>query len=695
MYKLLLLVVIVVVGVVLFWSNSSTPSSGDLSLDDTPRSFGLTIAVTDGGLVQNPSEVINPGESAVFQYEEDNQVELLAIPSSGYRFINWTGDVDTIANINNANTTIAIAGDYSIQANFAPIIDDSVYYGLTVSSSSGGLVSEPGEGVSTHYGNTVVDLLAVPEAGYVFVNWTGDVGTIADVYSADTNISMTGHFNVQANFEVPPLLNITSTHGGSVISPGEGSFSYDFDTEIVLLAEPDWGYMFVNWTGDVYALSDINDASTEIKMIGEYSIQANFIEVEGLYSGGYGDDQGMVIATDDQGNIYVAGSSVGSSTYSDYIVIKYDDAFNEIWVQRYEGAETDRVYALVVDSSGDVYVTGYTEGANDADCLTVKYDGDDGTQLWAMTYDGSGNDADVARAMALDETGYIYIAGFTVSATTDIDYLTIKYDCSDGTQMWVRTYDNAVVSQSDEVYAIAIDSSGDVYVTGTSDGDSTSGDYATVKYSSSGVEQWVQRYDGAASEFDRARAMVVDSSGDVYVTGHTRGNDGKDDCVTVKYDTDGNEQWVQVYDGDIAKHHVGRGIAMYGDECIYIVGYGVGVDDKNDCIVIKYNSSGTEQWSARYDGDTGGDHYGDALVVGGDGNVCVVGSGEGVSGDSDYIAVMYDADGNDLWDMEYDGLGGNDYAQSVAIDGEGNIYVTGFGKNPDGDYDIVTFGCEV
>jgi len=694
-YKLLLLSVLIIVGAVLLWPNSSTPSSGDSLPYDSTNPFSLTIAITEGGYVEKPCEVINSSESSIFQYGGDGEVELLAVPASGYEFTNWTGDVDMIADVNNANTTIVMTGDCSIQANFVPVIDNSVYYGLTVSSSNGGAVSEPGEGVFTHYGNTVVDLLAIPESGYVFVNWTGDVSTIAGVDSADTAITMTGHFNIRANFEVPPMLNITSTQGGSVTGPGEGGFLYDFDAEVALLAEPDWGYMFVNWTGDVDTISDVNDASTEVKMLGDCSIQANFIEVEGLYNGGYGDDQGMAITTDDQGNIYIAGASVGDGTYSDYIVIKYDDAFNELWVQRYEGTETDRVYDLAVDSSGDVYITGYTEGTNDADCLTVKYDGDDGTQLWAMTYDGTGNDADVARSMVLDETGYIYIAGFTVSATTDIDYLTIKYDCSDGTQMWVRTYDNAVVSQSDEAYAIAIDGGGDVYVTGTSYGDSTSGDYATVKYTSSGVEQWVQRYDGAASEFDRARAMVVDSSGDIYVTGHTRGNDGKDDCTTVMYNTDGNEQWVRVYDGDIAKHHVGQGIAMYGDEGIYVVGYGVGADDKNDCVVIKYGSSGTEQWSARYDGDTGGDHYGDALVVDGDGNVYVVGSGEGASGDSDYIAVKYDANGNELWDMEYDGLGGNDYAQAVTLDGNGNIYMTGFGKNPDGDYDIVTFWCSV
>ena len=695
MYKLLLLFLIMVVGVFIFWSNPTTPSSGDSLPDDSTNPFSLTIAVTEGGYVEKPCEVINSSESSIFQYDGDGEVELLAVPAEGYEFVNWTGDVDMIADVYEADTTFVMTEDCSIQADFASVIDNQAYYGLTVSSNSGGSVSEPGEGVSTHYGNTMVDLMAVPESGYAFVNWTGDVSTIAGVDSADTAITMTGHFHIQANFAVPPVLNVTSTQGGWVTSPGEGSFSYGFDTEIDLLAEPDWGYMFVNWTGDIDTISDVNDASTEITMIEEYSIQANFVQVDGLYDGSYGDDQGMTMTVDDDGNIYVAGASDGDGTHSDYVTIKYDSSFNELWVQRYEGTETDRIYALVVDDNGDVYITGYTEGVNDADCLTIKYDGDDGTQLWAMTYNGAGNDADVARAMALDETGYIYVAGYTDSGATSTDYLTIKYDCSDGSQMWARTYDNAVVSQSDEAYAIAIDGSGNVYVTGASDGDSTSSDYATVKYTSAGVEQWIQRYDGGASEFDRARAMAVDSGGNVYITGHTQGNDGKDNCTTVKYDTTGNEQWVRVYDGGTAKHHLGRGIAMYGDGSIYVAGYGGGADNKSDCIVIKYSSTGTEQWSARYDGDTGGNHYGDVLTVDGNGNVYVAGSGEGIGEDSDYIAVKYDASGNELWDMEYDGLSGNDYAQAVALDSEGNIYMTGFGKNPGGDYDIVTIRCSV
>ncbi|MFC1981733.1 CARDB domain-containing protein [Chloroflexota bacterium] len=80
-------------------------------------------------------------------------------------------------------------------------------YQLTVSSTTGGSVTEPGEGTFTTYpAGTVVDLLAVPQSGYKFVNWTGNVGTVANVNAADTTITMNGTYSITANFALitPP-----------------------------------------------------------------------------------------------------------------------------------------------------------------------------------------------------------------------------------------------------------------------------------------------------------------------------------------------------------------------------------------------------------------------------------------------------------------------------------------------------------
>jgi uncharacterized protein YkwD len=124
--------------------------------------------------------------------------------------------------------------------------------------------------------------VATPATGYQFVNWTGDVGTIADVNAALTTIAMNDSYSIRANFEEIPAgqysLTISSTAGGSVTTPGEGTFIYDAGTVVSLVATPATGYQFVNWTGDVGTIANVNAASTTITMNDSYSIQANFLE---------------------------------------------------------------------------------------------------------------------------------------------------------------------------------------------------------------------------------------------------------------------------------------------------------------------------------------------------------------------------------------------------------------------------------
>jgi hypothetical protein len=181
--------------------------------------------------------------------------------------------VGTIADVYAAETTITMNGDYSITAEFVR------QYDLTISSTEGGSVIEPGEEVFTYDEGTVVDLVAEAEEGYRFVEWTGDVGTIADVYAAETTITMNGDYSITANFVAIYDLTISSTEGGSVIEPGEGVFTYDEGTVVDLVAEAEEGYRFVEWTGDVGTVADVHAATTTITMNGDYSITANFEEV--------------------------------------------------------------------------------------------------------------------------------------------------------------------------------------------------------------------------------------------------------------------------------------------------------------------------------------------------------------------------------------------------------------------------------
>jgi hypothetical protein len=153
-------------------------------------------------------------------------------------------------------------------------------YHLTIFSNTGGSVT-PGEGTFAYCESEMVNLAAEAESGYGFVNWSGDVGTIADANNATTTITMNGDYVVTANFEqVTPQfdLTISSTAGGTVTAPGEGTFTYDQGTGVNLVAGAEEGYRFVNWTGDVDAIANVDAASTSIAMNGDYSVTANFEE---------------------------------------------------------------------------------------------------------------------------------------------------------------------------------------------------------------------------------------------------------------------------------------------------------------------------------------------------------------------------------------------------------------------------------
>jgi len=150
-------------------------------------------------------------------------------------------------------------------------------YHLTISSAAGGLVTAPGEGTFAYCESEVVNLVAEADTCYEFVEWTGDVGTIADVYAASTDITMDGDYFITANFVLLSYdFTTNSTAGGSVTTPGEGTFPYDCGTVVDLIAEAEEGYRFVNWTGDIATIVDVEDATTTITMNDNYSVTANF-----------------------------------------------------------------------------------------------------------------------------------------------------------------------------------------------------------------------------------------------------------------------------------------------------------------------------------------------------------------------------------------------------------------------------------
>jgi hypothetical protein len=390
-----------------------------------------------------------------------------------------------------------------------------------------------------------------------------------------------------------------------------------------------------------------------------------------------GDDQATAMAVDSSGNVYVSGASWGKDSDSDYATIKYNSAGQAEWIARYNGPGNyiDNAAAIAVDSTGNVYVTGYSFGSGTwRDYATIKYSGS-GQQEWVARYNGPGNDYDYAVAIVVDDSGNVYVTGSSWGSGFGFDYATIKYN-SVGQQQWVARYNTGPFSFDNQARAIAIDSLGNVYVTGWSNISDPIHDYATIKYNAAGQEQWVARYNGPGDSDDFARAVGVDDSGNVYVTGGSYGL-GHFEYATIKYNSLGQQQWVARYDGPTHSDSLANALALDNSSNVYVTGSTI-EDGNLDYATIKYDSSGQEQWIVCYDGPKHGRDEPMAITVDASNNAYVTGDSPGVASQSDYATVKYNSAGAEEWVLRYDGPAhAVDVGAAIAIDSSGSVYVTG------------------
>ncbi len=407
-------------------------------------------------------------------------------------------------------------------------------------------------------------------------------------------------------------------------------------------------------------------------------------------------DGGNRLAVDNVGNVYVTGSSEGIGTLYDYVTIKYNTSGSTDWIVRYNGPGNgdDEAWAVFVDDDGNVYVTGYSVGlGTEPDYLTIKYNSS-GEEQWVARYNGPGNVVDKAGRIAVDDSGNVYVTGYSVGSGTESDYATVKYNSS-GVEQWVARY-NSSSNSYDSAIDIVIDNSGNVYVTGTCWHASTGNDYVTIKYDQAGVEQWVVPYNGTGNNFDGARAMAIDNSSNIYVTGTSRGAGTGSDYATVKYNSSGVEQWVARYNGTGNDWDNPRGIVVdpYGN--VYITGWSWGDGTYDDCVTIKYNTAGIEQWVSRYNGLVSMTDYARAIALDNDGNVYVTGFTDGAGTVTDYLTIKYDNSGTEQWVERYNGpASALDDALAIAVDNTGYVYVTGWSRGMDIGFDFATIKYSV
>ncbi|MBM2825598.1 MAG: hypothetical protein HW402_1262 [Dehalococcoidales bacterium] len=345
----------------------------------------------------------------------------------------------------------------------------------------------------------------------------------------------------------------------------------------------------------------------------KYDIDGNQVWVARYDGGGDQGDDAQAIDIDGSGNVYVTGWSsrpASAMGVTDYATVKYDANGNQLWVARYSaggGNSSNIAHAIMVDKLGNVYVTGQSELMGiGRDWATIKYDSN-GNQLWVVRYDGPGHGGDEAAKLVVDGQGNVHVSGKVYGgSTTFFDHATVKYDAN-GNQLWAAIYDGPAHGD-DSGGEIGLDSSGNLYVSFSSSANVYNNhyEYATIKYDTSGNRLWVARYDGGHVE-----DMAVDASGNAYVTGYGGAGIGTNDYVTINYDTNGNQRWVARYDGPVSGEDVPRAVSVDSSGNVYVTGNSQGNSaDYGDYGTVKYSSNGSTMGVARYNGPGNGSDTG-------------------------------------------------------------------------------------
>jgi uncharacterized delta-60 repeat protein len=352
-------------------------------------------------------------------------------------------------------------------------------------------------------------------------------------------------------------------------------------------------------------------------------------------------DQGYSVAIDSAGNVYSVGHTVTSTGNSfDSLLVKHDSSAAIQWQRTLGGPNVDYGESVAIDSSDNVYVGGYTydQVVGGYEFFVAKYNSS-GTIQWQRTLEGS--DTDIGNSIAIDSTDNLYVIGYTASeGAGGNDFLLAKYNSS-GTIQWQRTLGG---TDSDYGYSVAIDSAGNVYALGYTRSEGAGNyDFLLAKYDSAGTIQW-QRILGGTDQ-ERGYAVAIDSSDNVYVLGRTYSTGaGGSDLLLAKYDLSGTIQWQRILGG--TDYEYGESVTVDSSGNVYVIGYtgSAGAGGK-DLLLAKYDSAGTIQWQ-RTLGGTGGD-YGYSVAIDSTDNVYVIGYTDSTgAGSDDFLLAKLPNDGS-------------------------------------------------
>jgi len=335
-----------------------------------------------------------------------------------------------------------------------------------------------------------------------------------------------------------------------------GSTSDDYISDVKVAAD---GNIYL--TGYTYGdFKGINSGGADIIVM---KLNSNGVELWRKQMGTAQDDVATSLAIDSNGDLILAGYSFAgfdihlSNGMHDIVVIKLSNDGAQVWSQQLGTITSDIANDIVVDNSNNIYITGYTQGdiagsgsAGSSDIFVLKLDTNNVLQ-WTKQIGGILDDR--AQSIAIDSSANVYLSGFTshvLDGNTHFgstDQFLLKYDTS-GTLIWSTQVGS---DEDDRAYGVTVDNNDDVIMTGYTYGDisgTNAGDFdlSVIKLDKDATELWKQQIGTAVS--DLSFNIAHDSDNNVYITGHSQGeidgnkNAGFDDIIIMKWDESGIKQ---------------------------------------------------------------------------------------------------------------------------------------------------------
>lgn len=410
----------------------------------------------------------------------------------------------------------------------------------------------------------------------------------------------------------------------------------------------------------------------------------------------YNNDSAWAVTTDHRGDIIVTGSSYPFLTA---YTAKYAQADGRLlWENRYRGPlEVGAAVglALTVDSGGDVIMAGEsTVGQLAGGFYVVKYAGADGSVRWENRRTATGRAG--AMSVTIDRDGNVIAAGYISERLQEWDCFTVKLAAADGALLWEKRVDGPANGE-DLLTRTAVDSAGNVFVTGHMKGLRSGSDLYTAKYAhADGTLLWEKHFDGPAGGDDQSWGLAIDREGNAFVSGyvtgaaHRSGRDGLDAYVAKYAGTDGALMWERIINGSGDGEDLFAALALDAGDNVIVTG--LAHDPAGVTCTAKFSGvDGASIWE-RYDRspDKHG-RQGNALALDRSGNVFVTGN-ERTGGVLDMYAACYlSTDGALLWNKPFNGRENlDDHSRAIALTEDGGVVITGISFSQTAGSDIVT-----